>query len=522
MKNTWILIFLLLYQFSFSQENIQKEWDKTQRAHTGEAYSSFIKKYQGHALAEQAKIKRTELDSIQVLISTYLGNETRNYYGNKAPEKLNLIWKHYLGEGLSPAYGQQKIWKGAGWTGQPLYVREKGHDYLIIGAFDYNLKKIDVATGKLVWQYTFDDILKGTGSIWVNKNAENLDDRYVILQGSRLGVGNDKKTALVPSLRAVSYITGKELWRMNSKATESYSRDVDGSALIYNDTAYLALENALFTVFDPDYKNAEMRDSMLQPKIYNELVYYNSKDMEAHGDDLVPEASPTLFNRHVYTPSGTGWVYGYNIDTQKNDWEYYIGMDMNGSAPLTYDSNLLIAVEKQYLEGHGGVLKLNPSLSPDQAAQWYFPVPDKHWFHWEGGLVGSVTTNDAYVKENDRHLAVFSDITGYLYVVEHDKIDLNVQVKGPDGQTKYATPVLLAKEKIEGAISTPIIVEDKIIAATDNGLFLFQIEDDGINFSLKKLDYIPHLELDATPVVYDGKVFVACRDGFLYCFGDKK
>ena len=29
----------------------------------------------------------------EVLISTYLGNEQRNYYGNEAPEKLDLIWK---------------------------------------------------------------------------------------------------------------------------------------------------------------------------------------------------------------------------------------------------------------------------------------------------------------------------------------------------------------------------------------------------------------------------------------------
>ena len=83
-----------------------------------------------------------EKDNIEILISTFLGNSSRNYYGNKAPENLNPVWKLYLGEGVSPAYGKQKVWKGAGWTGQPLLVRENNELFLIQGAFDYNLKKI--------------------------------------------------------------------------------------------------------------------------------------------------------------------------------------------------------------------------------------------------------------------------------------------------------------------------------------------------------------------------------------------
>ena len=143
-------------------------------------------------------------DNIEILISTFLGNSSRNYYGNKAPEKLNSIWNLYLGEGVSPAYGKQKVWKGAGWTGQPLLVRENNEFFLIQGAFDYNLKKIKAKTGEVVWQYKFDDILKGTPSIWYNKNAKNKDDEYVIMQGSRFGYWNTLDDKYIPSFRAVS------------------------------------------------------------------------------------------------------------------------------------------------------------------------------------------------------------------------------------------------------------------------------------------------------------------------------
>lgn len=49
----------------------------------------------------------------------------------------------------------------AGWTGQPLLIKENGEPYLIQGASNHH-KKIRAKTGKLIWQYKFDDVIKGT------------------------------------------------------------------------------------------------------------------------------------------------------------------------------------------------------------------------------------------------------------------------------------------------------------------------------------------------------------------------
>ena len=456
----------------------------------------------------------------EVVISTYLGNEQRNYYGNEAPEKLDLIWKLYLGEGISPAYGNPlKTWKGAGWTGQPLYIREETGDCLILGAFDYNLKKIKAETGELVWEYRFDDIIKGTGTFWENKKDTNPETKYMIIQGSRRGYWNDINDKFIPSLRAISYITGKELWRLNSKQTKSYSRDVDGSALIINDTAYLALENGLFTVFDPDPANIELTDGRLQPKIHKEIKYYTDYDVKFHKNDVVSESSPSILNGVIYTASGAGRVYGYDIKSGKNVWEFYTGTDMEGSPAVTYDNCIMVSVEKQYMPGQGGVLKLDPSKSPENAVVWYFPTENKKWYHWEGGIIGSVAVNDAYVGKEDVHIAAFIDVAGHLYIVQHDEIDSTKTAIGPDAKTKYPMPKLLFDEKIEGTISTPIIIEDKIIAATDKGIFLYQIDLE--NNKLRLLDKVPDMEIDATPIAVDRKIYIACRDGFLYCFGEK-
>lgn len=458
-------------------------------------------------------------EKTELIISTYLGNENRNYYGNQAPSKLDTIWKLYLGEGISPAYGNnRKVWKGAGWTGQPLYIREGNEAFLILGAFDYNLKKINALTGKIVWQYEFDDIIKGTATIWHNSKAKNKENEYVILQGSRLGYGNSINDKIIPSYRAVSYQTGNELWRLNMKKTDCYSRDVDGSALVWNDTAYLAFENGIFTVFSPDAKKAKMNDGIFQPAVYQEIKYYNKKDIKTHGNDLVSESSPTLLENRIYTPSGSGWVYGYNIDTKKTDWKFFIGSDMNGSAPVTNDSCLLVAVEKQYINGKGGVFKLNPAKKPQKSVVWYFPTDNLKWFHWEGGIVGSVAVNDAYINENDLHLAAFVGVDGYLNVVNHRKTDENKTVLGPNAKKKYSTPKLIFKQYVGGTISSPIFVKDKLIVALDNGLLLYEYDEKG---HFKLLDKIPELEIDATPIAVDGRIYIASRNGYLYCLGEK-
>ena len=77
---------------------------------------------------------------------TYLGNEKRNYYGSEAPDKLDIIWKTELGEGLTKIGDKERYWKGSGWTGQPLLIKEDEKLYLIQGSLDHHLKKIDAST----------------------------------------------------------------------------------------------------------------------------------------------------------------------------------------------------------------------------------------------------------------------------------------------------------------------------------------------------------------------------------------
>ena len=456
------------------------------------------------------------VDQSDLVIPTFLGNWQRNYYGNEAPDNLKTIWRTYLGKGktvISRKIGE-KEWAGTGWTGQALLINEKSGLYIILGCYDHNLKKINAQTGKMVWQYTFDDVIKGTGSFWENKKTNDAQNRLVILQGSRRGLDKDLYSRQVESFRAVSYYSGQELWRMNVKQTASYSRDVDGSAVVLNDTAYIGLENGLFTVFSPDNGNMDNES----PRIYQQVQLFDQKDIARHGGNLVTESSPALLNNHLYITSGSGHVYGYNLKTRQIDWDFYIGSDMDGSPVVTDDGCLIVTVEKQYIEGQGGVFKLDPSRKAAESVIWYFPTENDSLLSWAGGVIGSAGINDATRLQADPFMCAFTGIDGYLYVVDHKSTDQKRgKVDGPNMQNKYDAPRLLYKYKLGPSISTPIFVQNKLIAAGYHGIYLFR-QMAGNNFTL--LDRKRASAFESTPVVHDKRVYIGSRDGYLYCLGD--
>lgn len=476
----------------------------------------------GQGVATDSLQSRTapSRDSVELVIPTFLGNWQRNYYGDKAPDSLSVVWKHYLGKGetvISRKLGS-RIWAGAGWTGQPLIVREDSSFFLIQGAYDHHLKKVRLQDGKLIWQYKFDDVVKGTGTIWDNENPDKPENRLVILQGSRLGVGNFLDSKHIPSYRAISYFTGEELWRLDVSWSHSYSRDVDASALILNDTVYIGLENSLFTLMNPDHRKARMKDNMLQPEIIQQSKLYTLSDVKKHRNNVVTESSPSLMGNHIYIASGSGRVWGYNLEEKMLDWQYYIGSDMDGSTIVTSDSMLLVSVEKQYIDGPGGVMKLNPQKGNEEAVNWYFPLPNHEFAGWEGGVIGSVGINDKYVEDDDSKLAAFVGVDGRLHVVEHQHVAENKKVFGPDSVQMFSTPVEVFNYYTGPSISTPVFSEDRLIVAGYHGIYLFAYNG-STNFKL--LDKFPG-SFEATPVFFKGKLYIASRNGYFYCLGSVK
>ncbi|MEI7814022.1 MAG: PQQ-binding-like beta-propeller repeat protein [Coriobacteriia bacterium] len=474
-----------------------------------------------------------------VKISTFLGNSTRRFYGiGPVPEQLRVIWKTELGSGKTSGTASSKgpvTWAGSGWTGQPTLVRDKGKLYLLIGGFDHGLRKIDAATGKTIWRYEFPDVIKGTNTVWIDQNAPDPDGRIRVVCGSRRGTGANLYSSLeaVTPVRCVSFETGKELWRLPVPHTLSYSRDADGSALMHKGRLYQGVESGNLYGLDPNYTSP--LGVFRQPLVTSQTLLYEKGDSATHGGNLVLEGSPCVIGETLYVEAGSGHIYGLSLPDLEVVWDYQTGSDLDSTAVATRDGFLLCGIEKQYIAGHGGVIKLDPRKPAAEAAVWYLPTADRHFVDWDGGVIGSVAVNDEYDPEHNRPpLAAASAIDGYLYLFSQN------ETKGSalsfDGKTQMPTPVIVAKRYIGGSISTPLIVEDHVIAAGyDAKIHVYRIIYDakeGSGVALKTRDgrsvrvslvetgsFAGGASFESTPIVWNGRIYIGSRDGHLYCLG---
>jgi len=475
-----------------------------------------------------------------VKVGTYLGDETRRLYGlGPPPMELHLIWKTFIGGGMTSPVGKGKNepWSGSGWTGQPVIVRDKGKLYLLWGAFDRKLHKVELKSGKIVWEYDYDDIIKSSPTVIEDPSPKDPADKYVVMAGSRRGWPSGFTDSDLAPYRAVSFGTGKELWRLPVPLTSSYSRDVDGSGFFYKGRMYSGVESGWFYKLDP-FKTSDW-NGYRKPKIVAErLLLGDPGDASAHGGNLVLEASPCLLDDVVYICSGAGHVYGMRRSDLKVVWDFKTGSDMDGTPVPTTAGKLLVAVEKQYIGGHGGILMLDPSRKPADSVVWFFPTGDRSLGDWEGGVIGSVAVNDAYDPWGRRpRLAAFMAIDGNLYVVSQNRT--SGSAPGPNGDGPYPTPRVIAEFPVGSSISTPIMVDDTIVAAGyDNTVHLYKIKyapaekgdagalkspnGDWYTVSVKEKDrFAAGGAFESTPVMWKGRVIIGCRDGSLYCIGDE-
>ena len=483
-----------------------------------------------------------------VKVSTFLGDETRRLYGlGPPPKQLSLIWKTTIGSGLTSGVRKKgdkpskpikpATWSGTGWTGQPTIVKDRSRLYLVVGGFDHNLHKIDLTTGKVVWEYPFDDIIKSSPTVIEDPHPASRDDRYLVLAGSRRGYPSGFTDPSLAPYRAVSLGTGKEVWRLPVPLTASYSRDVDGSGFYLKGRMYSGVESGWFYKLDP-FATRAWNGYQTPDIIASRLLLGDPGDAAAHGGNLVLEASPSLLDDVVYISSGAGHVYGMRRSDLKVVWDYKTGSDLDGTSVPTAAGKLLVPVEKQYISGHGGVLMLDPSKDPAESVVWFFPTGDRTVGDWEGGVVGSVAVNDAYDPWGRRpRLAAFIAIDGNLYVVSQNRT--SGEGPGPNGDGPWPTPQVVAKFYVGGGIGTPIMVDDSIVAAGyDDKVHLYDITykqaAKGAAGALKspggdwytvtveeKSTFTGGGAFESTPVMWNGKVFIGSRDGSLYCLGDK-
>ena len=474
--------------------------------------------------------------------ASFLGGLRRDSYGvGPAPRRLDLLWYTRIGSGWTSGKFPKdppSEWAGMGWTGQPAVVRDGGRPYLLAGGYDHHLHKIDAVSGDIVWEASFDDIVKSSPTVIENPDPSGEDDRYVVLAGSRRGYPLDLDDPDVAPYRAFSFGTGKELWRLPVPQTRCYSRDCDASGLYFDGKVYIGLESGWFVKLDP-FRTEPWGDFRTPVVEARRLLLGTARDRRVHKGNLVLEASPVLVGQTLFVSSGAGHVYGLRPSDLAVVWDFPVGSDLDGTPVPTVDQKLLVSVEKQYIKGHGGVLLLDPSLPPDDAIVWFLATGDRKLSEWKGGVLGSVAVNDSSNRDGSRPaLAACIAVDGFLYVFSQDT-PAPGRVKGPNLEQRLRTPVVVAKLWMGGGITTPLIVGDSIVAAGyDEIVHLYRLSyseakqgDDGALPSAdgrwwtvgvrQTASFSGGGAYEATPIVWDRRVYIGSRDGNLYCLGDR-
>lgn len=480
----------------------------------------------------------------QALFSTFLGGARRDSSGvGPAPTRLDVLWKVKIGQGFTQrkSDGKKVLWAGTGWTGQCLVVRDSGRDYLLIGGYDHGLRRIDAETGEVLWRYAFDDVIKGTPCVYVNPHPTGDEDRVIVVAGSRRGSDFKVGDARIAPLRAVSFATGRELWRMKVVKTANYSQDVDSSSLFADGRLFVAVEPGYVYALDPS-KTVPSGEHRAPVVLASSPRLYSDADAKAHPDiggaNVAIEASPARIGDRLYIASGAGHIFGLDPVTLKVEWDFKTGSDLDGTTVATGDGLMYASVERQYIPGHGGVYLLDPSKPPAKSVVWFFPTLDRGISEWKGGVIGSVVSNESGDPGGTRpRLAAFLSVDGYLYVVARDAL-ARKQVKGPDAKPVPA-PVEVFKDQVGAGIATPAFVDDRIVVgAYDKRVHMYRVtwkaSAEGQPGALKAPDgswWKPSIaqqaefksdgQFESAPLVWNGRVYIGCRDGYLYCLGAK-
>jgi outer membrane protein assembly factor BamB len=454
---------------------------------------------------------------------TYLGGPQRRSGGTPpAPDALDVIWKLQIGSGLTARKSDDKLvtWSGTGWTGQPTLIYDNGRPWLLIGGYDHGLRRIDAASGRVAWRAQLDDVIKGTNTVYYEPGRPE-GDRLVVVTGSRRGNDMTIGDPAIAPLRAFSFATGEELWRLPVPRTENYSQDVDASPLHVDGRLIVALEPGYVFALDTSALSPGPGGHPMPSVVASSPPLYTPEDVTAHaeggGSNVALEGSPAVLGNRIYIASSSGHVYGLNRETLAIEWDFAPGGDFDSSVVVTPDGYLLVGMERQYV-AHGGAFKLDPRKPPEDAVVWFFATEDRGIAEWAGGVVGSVAIN---TEPSDAPLAAFCSVDGNVYVVDRDTTDGDGP--GPDGTTRYPRPKLLFRDSIGGSISTPAIVGGRMVAAgLDNTVRLYDIAQtaDGVSIS-ERARFTAGGPFESTPLVWEGRVYIGSRDGYLYCLGAK-
>jgi outer membrane protein assembly factor BamB len=433
-------------------------------------------------------------------ITTFRGNPTRTWYGRgPVPDAPEVAWR-YPDQPMctiEETSDGERRWCGTGWTGQPLVrVLDDGRAEVIVGAYDGAVHFVDGDSGAATRPpFRTGHMVKGT---------ETLDpDGYPLLYtGSR-----DGHLRIVALDREVP----TELWALGAHPERVWNNDWDGSPAIVDDVMYVGGEDSWF--YAVELHRAYDADGLVtvEPEVILEVAGWTDELIAAIGDHNVSiESSVALFEGRAYFANSGGRIVGLDVSDLRASpdeaivFDFWAGDDTDATITIDEEGMLYVAVELQRFlpraEEVGQLIKLDPYTDGDPLVWSVEVAPDLR--PWMDEDDGGIWATPALHR-------------GVLYVTTHPGDLLAVDT---------VTGEVLHEERIGyHEWGSPVVVDDTLVVPTceAGGLRAYDVSDPHRPRERWTFTLPTGACVESTPAVWDGRIYVGSRDGYLYGIGDR-
>ena len=427
-------------------------------------------------------------------VLTFRGSPTRSWYGRgPVPLMPEVLWR-FPEEGrlcsLSTTGGRTTNWCGIGWTGQPAVWEQDDRTLVALGAYDRHIHLLNADTGKPVKQpFLTGDIVKGSLTV-------DPDGFPLIYSGSRDG-----------KLRILAFDREDELdelWHLAGDQVHPmmWNDDWDGAPLVIKDHLLVGGENSWLHIVRLNRSFDASGKVRVAPEIVFQSPAWDDELLDALGDNNVSiENSVVVSGNTIWFANSGGLVQGWDLSPLEigkeptREFRWWMGDDVDATIVIDKSGFLYVAAEyeRQTDRSHevGQLVKLDPSKEVDPVV-WALDERDT----FPGGIwsTPALHKNVLFVTTNSGRLISVNRNSGEVLWTKH----------------------------LEGPLwSSPIVVSDILIVGDCGGyLRAYDVQ----NPEIEPIE-IWRIELggciEATPAVWDGRIYIGSREGGLFAVGEQ-
>ncbi len=423
---------------------------------------------------------------------TFRGNPSRSYYGMGPVPRHPQVLHRFPDEPMcrsSVNLGETKVWCGMGWTGQPVIAEREDRRWAIFGGYDGHIHFMDAISGeRILPDVPTDDIIKGTPTI-------DPDGYPLVYSGSRDNL-----------LRVIAFDRpgqAEVLWTVHAEsvAPNLWNDDWDSSPIVLGDYLVEGSESSRFWVIKLNRSYDAAGLVQVAPEVVFTTPVWDQEVLAANGDEHASvESSIAVYEDTAYFGTSAGLIWGYDLSPLRTGgdptqvFRFYTAGD-NDPTPVVDDEGML------YVAGEfdrdlprarevGQLTKLDPRNTVN-------PVL---WAFVETTNVGSGIYGTPAIVGNT---VIVSTDGGRLIGLDR------------------ATGLVKWELRLPGPLwASPVVVDDVLLLGDCDGFFHA--------FDVSNPDVAPpqiwSLELgsciEATPAVWDGRIYIGTRGGHLYILGD--